>query len=50
MAQRTTKELVSDRGYGFILPEGEPANGRICSFTGSMWRAQAMTHCGREPE
>lgn len=24
MAQGTIKKLISDRGYGFILPEGEP--------------------------
>jgi CspA family cold shock protein len=32
MAQGTVKKLVSDRGFGFILPEGEPANGKDLFF------------------
>lgn len=32
MAQGTIKKLVSDRGFGFILPEGEPATGKDLFF------------------
>jgi CspA family cold shock protein len=32
MAQGTIKKLISDRGFGFILPEGEPANGKDLFF------------------
>ena len=32
MAQGTIKKLVIDRGFGFILPEGEPANGKDLFF------------------
>jgi CspA family cold shock protein len=32
MAQGTIKKLISDRGYGFILPEGEQPTGRDLFF------------------
>lgn len=32
MAQGTIKKLVSDRGFGFILPEDAPANGKDLFF------------------
>ena len=32
MAQGTIKKLVSDRGFGFILPEGTPAGGSDLFF------------------
>ena len=32
MAQGTIKKLVIDRGFGFILPEGEPTNGKDLFF------------------
>ncbi len=32
MAQGTIKKLVSDRGFGFILPEGEAATGKDLFF------------------
>jgi len=32
MAQGTIKKLVSDRGFGFILPEGAPPNGKDLFF------------------
>lgn len=32
MAQGTIKKLVSDRGFGFILPEGEPETGKDLFF------------------
>jgi cold shock protein len=32
MAQGTIKKLVSERGFGFILPEGEQANGNDLFF------------------
>jgi cold shock protein len=32
MAQGTIKKLVSDRGFGFILPDGEPASGKDLFF------------------
>lgn len=32
MAQGTIKRLVSDRGFGFILPEGESADGKDLFF------------------
>jgi cold shock CspA family protein len=32
MARGTIKNLVSDRGFGFILPEGETANGKDLFF------------------
>jgi len=32
MAQGTVKKLVSDRGFGFILPEGEAPSGKDLFF------------------
>jgi cold shock protein len=32
MAKGTVKKLVSDRGFGFILPEGEQASGKDLFF------------------
>ena len=32
MAQGTIKKLISDRGFGFILPDGEPASGKDLFF------------------
>ena len=32
MAQGTIKKLVSDRGFGFILPEGETESGKDLFF------------------
>ena len=32
MAQGTIKKLVSDRGFGFILPENEPGSGNDLFF------------------
>jgi CspA family cold shock protein len=32
MTQGTIKKLVTERGFGFILPEGEPANGKDLFF------------------
>ena len=32
MAQGTVKKLVSDRGFGFILPEGAQAMGKDLFF------------------
>ncbi len=32
MAQGTIKKLVSDRGFGFILPEGAQATGKDLFF------------------
>jgi len=32
MTQGTIKKLVSDRGFGFILPEGESAAGKDLFF------------------
>ena len=32
MAQGTIKKLVSDRGFGFILPEGEASTGKDLFF------------------
>ncbi len=32
MAQGTIKKLVSERGFGFILPEGAEANGNDLFF------------------
>lgn len=32
MADGTIKKLVSDRGFGFILPEGEDASGKDLFF------------------
>jgi len=32
MAQGTIKKLVSDRGFGFILPESAPASGKDLFF------------------
>jgi cold shock protein len=32
MANGTIKKLVHDRGFGFILPEGAPANGTDLFF------------------
>lgn len=32
MSQGTIKKLVSDRGFGFILPDGEPATGKDLFF------------------
>jgi cold shock protein len=32
MAEGTIKKLVTERGFGFILPEGEAANGKDLFF------------------
>lgn len=32
MAEGTIKRLVSDRGFGFIVPEGENADGKDLFF------------------
>lgn len=32
MARGTIKKLVTDRGFGFILPEGQEANGKDLFF------------------
>jgi len=32
MSDGTIKKLVSDRGFGFILPDGEAANGKDLFF------------------
>lgn len=32
MARGTVKKLVNDRGFGFILPEGEPDGGKDLFF------------------
>ena len=32
MAQGMIKKLVTERGFGFILPEGESANGKDLFF------------------
>ena len=32
MATGRVKKVVSDRGFGFILPEGEPPNGKDLFF------------------
>ena len=32
MAQGTVKKLISERGFGFILPEGAPSTGKDLFF------------------